>query len=76
MGWFRPAADALHFAGFELLVIETHRVDFFLSALFLKRVVILDHFFILLPSNPFKAHAIFAFLSPTSGFPRHLQTVL
>lgn len=38
-----PTADAFHFDGFELFVIKTHRVGFFLSALFLGRVVILDH---------------------------------
>jgi hypothetical protein len=58
-----PSADTLHFAGFELGVIETHWVGFFLSALFLGRAVVLDHVFVLLPAKPFKAHAIFVFLN-------------
>src|SRR5271157_676061 len=41
----RPTADVLHFAGFEIVVIETLRADFFLNALLLGRVVILDHLY-------------------------------
>jgi hypothetical protein len=42
-GTNHPTADAFHFDGFELFVIKTHWVEFLLSALFLGRVVILDH---------------------------------
>jgi hypothetical protein len=40
---WHSTADALHFAGFEIVVIETLWKGFFLSALLLGRVVILDH---------------------------------
>ena len=43
IGKWHPTADALHFAGFEVFVIEAHWKGFSLSALFLRCVVILDH---------------------------------